>query len=72
LGIDRLIAVGAPEYLAEHSFKEKSESAELVEHFSRGDVVLIKASRSERFEELAEMIINKWREIAPEEIGESE
>jgi len=72
LGVDHLITVGAPEYLADHSYGVKSEAAELVEHFSRGDVVLIKASRSERFEELAEMIINKWREIAPEEIGESE
>jgi len=69
LGIDHLVCVGAPEYAAQikgsgattvHLFDSKELVIELVSQMSQGDVVLVKASRAEKFEEVAELIAGKW------------
>lgn len=66
LGIDHLVAVGAPEYgsskgqMMTHHFAHIDDSLALAEYFSAGDVVLVKASRSEGFELLAEKLENIW------------
>ena len=68
LGIDHLVCIGASEYSAKltansateiHLFQEKEEALQLVDQISAGDVVLIKASRAEEFEELAQSISAK-------------
>ena len=43
-----------------HLFDSKELAAELVSQMSQGDVVLVKASRAEKFEEVAELIVGKW------------
>jgi UDP-N-acetylmuramoyl-tripeptide--D-alanyl-D-alanine ligase len=69
LGIDHLVCVGSPEYAAQindsgattvHLFDSKELAAELVSQMSQGDVVLVKASRAEKFEEVADLIVGKW------------
>ena len=82
LGIDHLVCVCAPEYAGEittgsngvsacavHLFDSKVFAAELVAQMAEGDVVLVKASRAEKFEELAELITAKWssREVGGDE-----
>ena len=68
LGIDHLVCIGAPEYSSKistsaateiHLFKEKVDAVQLVHEMSAGDVVLVKASRAEKFEELAQAISTK-------------
>ena len=77
LRIDHLVCVGAPEYAAQisgsgamtvHLFDSKELAADLVTQMSQGDVVLVKASRAEKFEELAELIARNWnsREVGGE------
>ena len=44
-----------------HSFATRDDALSLVRHFSPGDVVLVKASRAENFELLAEGILSTWR-----------
>jgi UDP-N-acetylmuramoyl-tripeptide--D-alanyl-D-alanine ligase len=46
----------------------KESAADLVSQMSQGDVVLVKASRAEKFEEIAEMITQEWnrREVGGE------
>jgi UDP-N-acetylmuramoyl-tripeptide--D-alanyl-D-alanine ligase len=46
----------------------KELAADLVSQMNQGDVVLVKASRAEKFEEVAELITEKWnsREIGGE------
>ena len=51
---------------AVHYFEKKSDATSLVEHFSPGDVVLVKASRSEEFNLLADLI--KDRLVADMEV----
>jgi UDP-N-acetylmuramoyl-tripeptide--D-alanyl-D-alanine ligase len=68
IGIDQLVSIGTEEYLAgAKKFEGESQlnffptyiqSLELVEHFQPGDVVLVKASRAEGFEKLAQGIID--------------
>lgn len=69
LGIDHLVCVACPEYYAQidgsgattvHLFDSKELAVELVSQMSQGDVVLVKASRAEKFEEIAELITEKW------------
>ena len=71
IGIDNLVAVGIKDYLADldsldlkeeggasaiHYFDTKAEALSIVEHFSPGDVVLVKASRSGEFNLLVDSI----------------
>jgi UDP-N-acetylmuramoyl-tripeptide--D-alanyl-D-alanine ligase len=69
LGIDHLVCVAAPEYAQAiptesattvHIFASKEQAATMVASMNIGDVVLVKASRSEKLEELAVMITNSW------------
>lgn len=69
IGIDHIVAINSPEYgeaipsgsmTAMHLCKDKREALEIARHINRGDVVLCKASRSERLEELAEGIEASW------------
>ncbi len=80
LGIDHLVCVGAPEYAQlvpadsatlVHLFASKEQAATMVANMNRGDVVLVKASRSEKFEDLAEMITKSWIQRS-NEIADSE
>jgi UDP-N-acetylmuramoyl-tripeptide--D-alanyl-D-alanine ligase len=81
LGIDNLVCIGAPEYSAKisgstateiHLFEEKVDALQLVHEMSAGDVVLVKASRAEKFEELAQAISGRISEVisAGSEISE--
>ena len=75
IGIDNLVAVGIKDFLADlaqkndggasevHYFESKSEAMAIVEHFAPGDVVLVKASRSEEFNLLADSIAEKLGEV---------
>jgi UDP-N-acetylmuramoyl-tripeptide--D-alanyl-D-alanine ligase len=64
LGIDHLVAVDAPEYLSGNSqgtsaaihLCTREEAVVLAEQIDPGDVILVKASRSEAFEILAQEI----------------
>ena len=76
LGIDHLVCVGAPEYAAAmdkngstsiHICDNKAQALAIAENLHHGDVLLIKASRSEKLEELAEMISQQLRNGASEE-----
>ena len=69
IGIDHLVAIAAPEYggalidsgsTSLHISRDKSQALELLAFMNRGDVVLVKASRSEKFEELARDIEAYW------------
>jgi UDP-N-acetylmuramoyl-tripeptide--D-alanyl-D-alanine ligase len=69
LGIDHLVCVGASEYGAAvgpesattvHLCKDKAEALLVAVNINPGDVVLVKASRSEKLEELADSISAQW------------
>ena len=66
IGIDHLVAIGAPEYGASqgqmitHHYASIDECLSLTDHFSAGDVLLVKASRSEGFEILAQKLESMW------------
>ncbi len=66
IGIDHLVAIGAPEYGASqgqmitHHYASIDECLSMTDHFSAGDVLLVKASRSEGFEILAQKLENMW------------
>jgi len=74
IGIDNLVAVGVRDFLQDlaiendggtsevHYFDSKSEAISIIEHFAAGDVVLVKASRSEEFNLLADLIKEKLGE----------
>lgn len=77
LGIDHFICVAASEYAVKeedfgvtqvHYFESKSKALSLAEFFSPGDVVLIKGSRAEKMEDLAQELIERWGE----RVGEHE
>lgn len=76
LGIDHLVCVGAPEFAATmskngptsiHLCNDKAEALTIAENLNQGDVLLIKASRSEKLEELADAISQQWRDGVSEE-----
>jgi UDP-N-acetylmuramoyl-tripeptide--D-alanyl-D-alanine ligase len=76
LGIDHLVCVGAPEFAATmskngptsiHLCSDKAEALTIAENLNQGDVLLIKASRSEKLEELADAISQQWRDGVSEE-----
>jgi UDP-N-acetylmuramoyl-tripeptide--D-alanyl-D-alanine ligase len=65
LGIDHLVCIGAPEYsanlaksnsMAIHLCADKETALQLTQEMRAGDVVLVKASRAEKFEEIAQGI----------------
>ena len=66
LGIDHLVAIAAPEYgssqgeMLIHHYASIDECLSMTDHFSAGDVVLVKASRSEGFEVLAQRLESLW------------
>jgi UDP-N-acetylmuramoyl-tripeptide--D-alanyl-D-alanine ligase len=66
IGIDHLVAIGAPEYgnhngqMLVHHFASIDECLSMTDYFSAGDVVLVKASRSEGFEVLAQKLESLW------------
>jgi UDP-N-acetylmuramoyl-tripeptide--D-alanyl-D-alanine ligase len=79
IGIDHLVAIAAPEYggalsgsgvTSLHICRDRSQALELLAYMNRGDVVLIKASRSEKFEELAREIENFWLKKIENETAE--
>jgi UDP-N-acetylmuramoyl-tripeptide--D-alanyl-D-alanine ligase len=70
LGIDNLVCIGAPEYARDlpkdgamdlHFCSTKEEALEISYYFSPGDVVLVKASRAERLEELFQSLTDNWK-----------
>jgi UDP-N-acetylmuramoyl-tripeptide--D-alanyl-D-alanine ligase len=68
LGIDHLVEINAPEYgspagaMTIHQRASIDAALDLVDYFAPGDVVLVKASRSEGFEVLAAALENAWNE----------
>lgn len=75
LGIDHLVCIGAPEYaesigansaISIHLFESKAEALSLVDQMRSGDVILVKASRAEAFEILAQEISSKLETIVIE------
>lgn len=79
IGIDHLVCVGAPEYAAAipassgstvHYCADIAAAVEVAKNLNKGDVVLVKASRSEKLELLAEAISTQWLSGIQE--GESE
>lgn len=74
LGVDHLVAVGTELYLQgleldresgdemlTHYFLTQEEALESLSHIQRGDVLLVKASRAEHLDELAEKLIANWQ-----------
>lgn len=68
LGIDHLVEINAPEYgspigaMTVHQRATIDSAVDLVDFFAPGDVVLVKASRSEGFEILAQALERAWIE----------
>ncbi|CAB4840514.1 unannotated protein [freshwater metagenome] len=69
MGIDHLVCVGAPEYttgltqddeMRIHKCLGITEAAMFSDHFAPGDVVLVKASRAEKLEVLADLLEQSW------------
>jgi UDP-N-acetylmuramoyl-tripeptide--D-alanyl-D-alanine ligase len=79
LGIDHLVCVNEPDYgrnlpsigevgeMVVHFCEDKEEALSVAEYFSPGDVVLVKASRAERMEELAEELMAHWGQRVSDE-----
>ena len=70
LAIDHLVAVDMPEYVSDfpkssdtkvHLISGKSAAIELLNQIEPGDVLLVKASRAEHFEEIALEIASNWQ-----------
>ena len=73
IGVDHLVSVGTKDYLdaatdgevgsemVTHHYSDIPSALDVVKHFSPGDVVLVKASRAEGFEVLAQGIIDQWK-----------
>lgn len=71
LGIDHLVCVGAPQYsigipagsaTTVHLCPDKAVALSVARNINKGDVVLVKASRSEKLEEVADSIAAQWLE----------
>jgi len=70
LGIDHLVCIAAPEYadvigansaMTVHLFERKEDALVLVDQMRSGDVILVKASRAEAFEDVAHAISSKLK-----------
>jgi UDP-N-acetylmuramoyl-tripeptide--D-alanyl-D-alanine ligase len=75
IGIDHCVAIATPEYapmsrgdasMAFHNLGTIEEAIAFSSHINKGDVVLVKASRAEHFELLADGIEKAWKERAGE------
>ncbi|MFM8965457.1 MAG: UDP-N-acetylmuramyl pentapeptide synthase, partial [Actinomycetota bacterium] len=70
LGIDHLVVIGERSYISDeisadtsiHFYPDQNSASELLERFDSGDVVLVKASRAEHLEVIAEQIVTSWNE----------
>ncbi|MFM7889438.1 MAG: UDP-N-acetylmuramoyl-tripeptide--D-alanyl-D-alanine ligase [Actinomycetota bacterium] len=70
LGIDHLVVIGERSYISDeisadtsiHFYPDQNAASELLERFDSGDVVLVKASRAEHLEVIAEQIVTSWNE----------
>jgi UDP-N-acetylmuramoyl-tripeptide--D-alanyl-D-alanine ligase len=70
LGIDHLVVIGERSYISDdisadtaiHFYPDQSSAADLLNRLDSGDVVLVKASRAEHLEVIAEMISKSWSE----------
>lgn len=71
IGVDHLLSMGTDLYrvsknegsdkhLLLHNCPNADAVLELAKNFSAGDVVLFKASRSERFEDVAQLVVDVW------------
>jgi UDP-N-acetylmuramoyl-tripeptide--D-alanyl-D-alanine ligase len=76
LGIDHLVTIGtrafaegipAQSSTTLHYCEDISQALTLVSHLAPGDVVLVKASRSEHFETLSQGIEDSWKELRQED-----
>jgi UDP-N-acetylmuramoyl-tripeptide--D-alanyl-D-alanine ligase len=76
LGIDHLVSIGtrafaegipAQSATTLHYCEDIARALSLVSHFEPGDVVLVKASRSEHFEILSQGLEDLWREMRGED-----
>lgn len=74
IGVDHLVSVATELYgvgsekellrdMSFHKCKDLAAVLELSNNFSAGDVLLLKASRSEKFEEISQALKAKWMEI---------
>ena len=70
LGIDQLLTVSMPAYgqgvssdseTTVHEFNEKSSVVSLLNQMQSGDVLMVKASRAEHFEEIAQEVAANWQ-----------
>jgi UDP-N-acetylmuramoyl-tripeptide--D-alanyl-D-alanine ligase len=76
LGIDHLVAIANNEYLAElpdtnmttHYFEAVKDVLPLLNELEAGDVILVKASRAEHLEILADSIVHLWNNVEGERI----
>lgn len=76
LGIDQLVSIGTRSFAEGipaqsattlHYCEDIAQALSLVSHFEPGDVVLVKASRSEHFEILSQGIEDSWKEMRRED-----
>jgi len=70
LAIDHLLTVSMPEYshgvpsnseTKVHELVDKSSVVSLLNQMQSGDVLLVKASRAEHFEEIAQEVAANWQ-----------
>lgn len=60
LGVDHLVAINAKEYGASLNYEKWEDAITLINEISPGDIVLVKASRAEGLEKLADALIERW------------
>jgi UDP-N-acetylmuramoyl-tripeptide--D-alanyl-D-alanine ligase len=74
IGIDHLVAIGNRDYLGKipssqmctHYFDSVNEVSPLLNELEAGDVILVKASRAEHLEVLAQQILDSWNNVEGE------
>jgi UDP-N-acetylmuramoyl-tripeptide--D-alanyl-D-alanine ligase len=76
LGIDHLVSIGTRAFsdgipakspTTLHYCEDIEQALSLVSHCAQGDVVLVKASRSEHFEMLSQGLEDSWKELRRED-----